>query len=166
MKRLLTLLAGLIMISNLFAQSTTVLPPYKKFKSFPPIKLLLADSSTHFTKANISKKDGILLMLFNPECSHCRAETDSILKYIHQFKNTRIIMATTMPFEQMITFIKEFKLNKYPSITVGRDEHFFLPVYFEISYLPFLAFYDKKKNLISVFEGNMKVNDILAELKM
>jgi len=165
MKRLFIFLIGLIIASNLLAQGSTIEPPYKKFKTFPPIKLLLADSSSHFTKDNISKKDDIVLMLFNPECSHCRTETDSLLKYINLFINTRIIMATTMPFEQMRIFIKEFKLNEYPLITVGRDEHFFLPVYFEISHLPFLAFYDKKKKLISVHEGNMKVKDMLSELK-
>ena len=165
MKKILPFIASIIIAGNLFAQADTIQPPYKKFNTFPPIKLLLPDSSTYYTKDDLPKKDAVMLMLFSPGCSHCRVETDSLLKNIDKFANIRIVMATTMPFEDMVSFIREFKLNEYPNIVVGRDEQFFIPVYFGVSHLPFLAFYDKKKTLISVFEGDMKIDNILAELK-
>lgn len=165
MKKIFLFIAGVIITSNLFAQADTIQPPYKKFNTFPPIKLLLPDSSTYYTKDDLPKKEAVMLMLFSPGCSHCRVETDSLLKNINKFDDIKIVMATTMPFENMVDFIREFKLNEYPNIVVGRDEQFFIPVYFGVSHLPFLAFYDKKKNLISVFEGDMKIDNILAELK-
>ena len=51
------------------------------------------------------------------------------------------------------------------NIIVAQDPHFFLPPYYMINSLPFLAFYNKKKELISVFEGSMPVEKALAELK-
>ncbi|MGZ8510661.1 MAG: hypothetical protein ACXWWA_09810, partial [Chitinophagaceae bacterium] len=37
------------------------LAPYKRFPTVPPIKLLLTDSSSHFTKADLPKKKAVLL---------------------------------------------------------------------------------------------------------
>jgi thioredoxin-related protein len=48
---------------------------------------------------------------------------------------------------------------------MGRDAHFMLPVFYNIRSFPFLAFYNKKQELISVFEGSMPIEKVLEELK-
>ena len=147
-----------------FTQTDSIQAPYKRFPGFPPVQLLLADSNSLFTKNDLAKKKAVMLMIFNPACEHCQHETEEIIKNIDQFKNIQIIMATMMPLGNMKAFIETYKLAQYKNIVVSQDIHFFLPAYFMINTLPFLAFYNKKKELISVFEGSMSIENALKEL--
>ena len=104
-----------------------------------------------------------MYLLFNPDCDHCKKETEDILGNITKFKDIQIIMATFMPFNMMKEFYKTFNLSKYNNIVVGQDVNYFLPPFYKASYLPFLAFYNKKHELISVFQGSLAVPKILAE---
>lgn len=70
-------------------------------------------------------------------------------------------MATYQPFEEMVGFYQKYQLAKYSNIKLGRDVHFFLPPYFKMKNLPYLALYDKKGNLLTTFEGNQPMDKIL-----
>jgi thioredoxin-related protein len=71
-------------------------------------------------------------------------------------------MVTYQPYEQMVDFYKEHKIADYPNIKMGRDTKFFLPPFFKIQSLPFQALYDKHGELITTFEGNVKIDKLLA----
>ena len=139
--------------------------PYKRFPSVPPFKLLLTDSNTHFTKENLSKKKAVMIMLFSPDCDHCKHETEDIIKNIDAFKKVQIIMSTTMPFDKMLRFYNNYDLKRFDNIIMGKDENYLLPVFYDIRNLPFLAFYNKKKELISVFSGALSINKVIEELE-
>ena len=70
-----------------------------------------------------------------------------------------------MLFDSMFTFREKYKLADYKNIVVAQDPNFFLVTYFMIRNLPFLAFYDKKKELISVFEGSLPIDKVLKEFE-
>lgn len=138
--------------------------PYTKTKNFPPINLLLPDSSTHYTKADLPKDKSVLLVLFSPMCDHCKHETEEMLQHIDDFKETQILMVTSLPFDSMLSFRDHFRLQNYPNITVAHDPHFFLIPYFQLNMMPFLAFYDRKKQLISVHEGSWPIEKVIEEI--
>lgn len=148
-----------------YSQNDSLQPPYKRFPFFPPVKLLLPDSVSYFTKDDLSKKSPVMLMIFNPACEHCQHETEEIIKNIDRFKGKQIVMATMMPFDSMMRFREKYKLTKFKNIIVAQDTHYFLPEFFMIRQIPFLAFYNKKKELISVFEGSMPIEKAIGELK-
>lgn len=165
MKTTLLSLLFLVCINRVQAQtSTPPEPPYKKHPFFPPVKLLLPDSATWFVKADLPRKKPVMLVLFNPKCEHCQHETRELVAQIDRYKGIQIVMATTAPFADMKQFRDEYGLSALPQVTVGWDNSFFLPVYFDIHNLPFHAFYNKKGELISVFNGSMTVEKTLAEL--
>lgn len=165
MKRLIFSLFLLAFVHSAFAQSDSTKAPYLRFPTYPPVKLLMIDSSSYFTKESLSKKTPTMLMLFNPECEHCQHETAEVVKNIDKFKGVQIVMTTYMPFASMLAFREKYKLGDYKNITVAQDTHFFLPSFYMISNLPFLAFYNKKKELISIFEGTLSIEKVLEELK-
>ncbi len=136
-------------------------PPYKRFPTIPPFDLLQIDSSTHLTRDNILKKHNTLIMFFSPDCPHCQHQTEDILAFIEKLKDVQIVMATYQPFEEMVGFYQKYQLAKYSNIKLGRDVHFFLPPYFKMKNLPYLALYDKKGNLLTTFEGNQTMDKIL-----
>lgn len=163
MKKLFFSILTLVFVSAVFAQTDETTPAYKKFPTFPPVTLLLPDSVSQFTKEDLSRKKPVLLMLFSPGCSHCQHETEEIIKHIDELKNVQIVMATPMPFDTMTAFRERYHLAKYKNIIVGQDNKFMLPSFFMINQLPFLAFYNRKQELIDTFEGSMPIEKVIAK---
>ena len=61
----------------------------------------------------------------------------------------------------MDKFYDNYKLNRFSNITVGYDTQHILTTYYRISYTPFLAFYDKKGNLIEGVQGALPLTKVL-----
>ncbi len=104
-------------------------------------------------------------MLFSPDCEHCQHEMKEIIKNIKAFDKTQLVLSTTRDFDQMREFYQQYGLERFSNIIVGKDQAYMLPVFFDIHNLPFLAFYNRKKELISVFSGAMPIERVIAELK-
>jgi hypothetical protein len=164
MRKTLLLLCFGLFVSSVYCQQDSIQPTYLKFPVFPPVKLLLPDSSTFYSKNDLPKKSSVILMLFNPQCSHCQYETEQMIEHITAFNSVQIIMATSMPFDSMMSFREKYKLARFKNIVVAQDTYFFLPVFYMIHNMPFHAFYNRKKELISVFEGSMTIEKILKEI--
>jgi hypothetical protein len=155
----------------LFAQPTTpnqpatdpanAEAPFKKFPTIPPFHLLCLDSTTYLTKEDVKKGRKTIIMFFSPDCDHCKHQTEAILSDFKEFKDINIIMATYQPFGELKEFNMHYKMEEHPNVKLGRDEKFFLPPFYKIRNLPYLALYDKKGNLITTFEGTQKVETIL-----
>ena len=164
MKKILLIICLFTVVVNGHSQNDSLQPPYKRFPSFPPAKLLLPDSVTYFTKKDLDKKKPSMLMMFNPKCEHCQHETEELIKHIDQFKNIQIVMTTSMLFDSMMAFREKYKLAQYKNIVVAQDANYFLFSFYLNHSLPFLAFYNQKMELISVFEGGLPMDKVLKEL--
>jgi thioredoxin-related protein len=154
-----------IVIISFCQQDSAALPPFRRFPTIPPIKLLKVDSSSLFTKNDLKKNKPVLIILFNPDCDHCKHETEEILKNIDQLKNVQIVMATNMSFEMLKSFYEKYDLQRFENITVGLDFQYSLPSFYQIRFMPYLAMYDKKGNLLTSFEGSMKIEDLINVFK-
>ena len=166
MKKLCFVLATLLVAGNSFAQnSADTTPPYKRFPTVPPFKLLQTDSASILTKDNLKKNKPVLVILFNPECEHCKHETEEIIQHIDELKKVQIIMATMAQYHQMKEFYTRYKLSEFKNIKVGKDYQNMLPSFYRVSSLPYLAMYDKKGKLLTTFEGSMKIEDLIAVFK-
>jgi thioredoxin-related protein len=162
MRKLYCGLFGLLISGVLFAQNdTTAAPLYKRFPTVPPFKLLEVDSVSVFSKADLKKNKPVLLILFSPTCDHCQHETEELIKHIGNFKKVQIVMATMMPFASMKDFYAKYELAKFKNIKVGQDFQYMLPSFYMVHNLPYLAMYDKKGQLLTTFEGNMKIEDLI-----
>jgi thiol-disulfide isomerase/thioredoxin len=161
---LLTCLVSISLLS--FCQQDSIqLPPFKRFPTVPPFKLLKIDSSTYFTKNDLPRNKPVLIIVFNPDCEHCKHETEQIIKNIDELKNVQIVMATIMPFDMMRSFYEKYELKRFENITVGKDTQYMLPSFFQMHFMPYLAMYNKKGNLLTTFEGSMKIEDLISTFK-
>ena len=165
MKKFLTLIAGIVLSVTLYSQNDSIQPPYKRFPTFPPVKILLVDSTKATIKNDLPKKKPVMLMIFSPDCDHCQHETEELVKNIEKFKDVTIVMATMRPYAEMMAFREKYGLAKYKNIIMGQDTDFFLLPFYDVKNLPFLAFYNKKGELISVFSGSMPMEKVLVELE-
>jgi len=139
--------------------------PYKRFPTPPPFNLLLTDSTRYFTKDDLARKKAVMMMLFSPDCEHCKLKTEEIVKHIDAFEKVQIVMSTTLPFDKMLEFYNKYDLKRFDNIVMGKDISYLLPTFYNIRNLPFLAFYNKKKELISVFEGALSIEKIIEETR-
>ena len=146
-----------------FAQPTQ--PPYKRFPTLPPLKLLLTDSTTQFTEKELKKDLPVFVILFSPDCDHCRKGTEELITNIDQFQNIQIVMTTIQPFDKMKEFYNNYQLERFKNMIVGKDQFFLLPTFYRIKNMPFLAFYNKKGDLIDIAEGALPVNKVLEFFK-
>lgn len=149
----------------LSAQSENPEAPYKRFPSLPPMQLLLGDSVTKFTKHDLPKKKAVLVMLFSPDCSHCQHTAEELPKFTKALKDVQVVMATMHSIAQMNEFVRKYRLDQLPNVVVGKDLYFLLPPFYAVKNFPFLAFYNKKGALISVFEGSMPLEKVANVFK-
>ena len=143
------------------AQADTTTAPYKRFPSLPPIQILLSDSVTMFTKADLKENKPLLLMIFSPDCSHCQHETEEMIAHKDEMKDIQIVMITLYSFEKMKDFITRYKLDQLPNVTVGRDINYFTPGFYSLRNLPFMAMYGKNGQLIGGFEGSLSIPEVI-----
>jgi thiol-disulfide isomerase/thioredoxin len=136
-------------------------PPYKRFPTLPPLKLLLADSVTEFTEKDLKKEVPVFIFLFSPDCDHCQKETEELIDNIEKFSHVQIVMATAMPFGKMKAFYQQYQLSRFSNITMGFDKIYLLPTFYRIKNYPFLAFYDKNGKLTGAVEGALPVKKVL-----
>jgi hypothetical protein len=91
-----------------------------------------------------------MLMVFNPQCEHCQHETDELLKHMDWFKNTTIVMATSMPYDSMMNFRERYNLATHSNIILGQDDQYFLYSFYAIRNLPFLHSTIRRKTDFSI----------------
>ncbi len=137
------------------------IPAHLKNLRLPDFKLLLPDSSTNFYTENLKPNRYTILISFSPECDHCKQQTQEITEQISRFKNAQIVMSTTLPFGMMKDFHKAYKIASFKNITMGRDVLYFFPKYFRNHYLPLIAVYNKKGELIHYADGGMPTAELI-----
>lgn len=99
-------------------------------------------------------------MFFDPDCDHCQHATKNFTKAIKQFKDVQILMVTIFEISRIDKFRKDYKLDKYPNITVTKDVIFDLCKYYQVSSLPDVYVYDKNGKLLSHYKSEIPVEDI------
>ena len=154
------LILSLFTATQVFAANDSIPQPLKNLK-LPDFKLLLPDSATNFYTEQLSSKKTTILISFSPECDHCKQQTKEIIENIERLKNVQIVMATTLPFEMMKAFHAEYKIASYKNIIMGRDVLYFFPKYFLNHYLPLIAIYNKKGELLHYFDGGVSTTELI-----
>jgi len=166
MKHILLVFAFISLIVGAKAQTDSAkLAPYQRYPDLPPIQLLLSDSSTMYTKAQIPKNRPVLVMIFSPDCSHCQHETEEMIAHMDEMKDLQIVMITYHPIYMMKDFIANYGLAKYSNIVVGKDVYYITTGFFNIHNIPYLAMYDKNGKLIEGFEGSLPIPEVIKILK-
>jgi len=135
-------------------------PAYKRFPTIPPFSILQVDSST-ITKKQLKQHQATIIMYFSPDCDHCKHQWEEMEKNMKELKKYQIVMVTYQPFNEMVDFYKAHKIAEHHNIIMGRDTKFFMPPYYKIESLPFQALYDKNGDLITTFQGNVKIDKLL-----
>ena len=135
-------------------------PTGKEGKTLPLFSLLLSDSTTHFTTASIAAGKPTVLFYFGARCPYSHAQMEEILAHIDELEDINIYMITTSPYDEMMAFYKQYSLEEYPNIVVGRDTADFFANHYQAPGVPFLAIYRKNKIMHEAYVGELEASQI------
>jgi thioredoxin-related protein len=136
--------------------------PYLKYPTLPAFNILLPDSSTIFNTYNIPKGRPVVLMLFDPDCSHCKKLTQAITTGIDSLKGMRFYLVTANHSMQAIKkYSEDFQLSKYGNIeAIGRDYEFFFTSFYGVRSVPAIAIYDSKKKIVKLIDAHVTIEEL------
>lgn len=129
-------------------------------KPLPSVNLLLPDSSTWSNINNTPNGKPVALFYFSPNCPYCKAQTREIIEDYDKLKGIQFYFITGYPIPDIKKYSKEFELDKYPNIVVGRDTASTIGDYFEIPGVPYIAIYNKDKKLNKTYVGKIYSSQI------
>lgn len=138
------------------------LKPYQKFPVLPAFNILQMDSTTIFNTYNIPSGKPIALMLFSPDCKHCKKTIKALLAGMDSIKNVQFYLVTAAhSVTEIREFYKEHHMADYKNIVmVGRDFEFFFFSYYQTKFVPDIALYDSRKKLVKLIEGETTASEI------
>ena len=146
------------------------IPKYVRDKVIPSFKFLIDVSkkdaagkqdSTWFSNENLPNNRPIVIIYFSPECGHCVHEMKEIEKNMDSLKNAFFVMVSYHNLDSIKGFKTKYNISAYPNIVMGRDTKYFLPVYYDVKYTPFMAVYDAKKNFAKAYDQGVNVHELI-----
>jgi thiol-disulfide isomerase/thioredoxin len=122
--------------------------------------------SKTITNRDLPADKQLVLMLFNPTCQHCEAQTELFEKNIGLFKNAQLLfVAAPMMGPYIVDYAKKYNLNEYPQIWMGLDSARLIEKTFLYYALPQINIYDKDKKLIRAFSGGAPIDTLRQYLQ-
>ena len=113
-----------------------------------------------FTDRDLNDGQRLMIVYFNPLCDVCVRETKEIVDNIEYFKDIQIIMISPNSKDEISDFVNDFKLAKYPQITVLHDQYDKFYKEFQAIGYPSLYLYDEDRNLIVNFDSQADFAEI------
>jgi len=138
------------------------LKPYQKYPTLPAFNIRLMDSVTIFNTYNIPEGNPTAIMLFSPECKHCKRTIKALIKGMDSIKNIQFYLVTGFhDFAAIRAFYEEHHLADYKNIkVVGRDYEFFFLTFYQAKFVPDIALYDEHKKLVKLIEGETTASGV------
>jgi hypothetical protein len=113
------------------------------------------------TEKDFDNGANLLIMMFNPTCSHCEDMTAMLEKNIHLFKRSKIVLLATMPMKDYLAdFVNMLHINEYPTMHVGCDSSGFINNVFLYRPLPQINIYSGERKLLRTFSGEVPMDSL------
>lgn len=165
-KVMLAAMLAIFFITSVKAQDGyDSLPPYRKDSSLPNFLLLRQDSSW-LSVAQTPKKTAVVITFFNPDCDHCQHEATRLAASMDKLKKIDFIWATyAASFEEINDFAKKYHLNDLPNVHFVKDVNYSIPSFYHLEMTPYMAVYNKKRQLVKTFPTGVGPDELLKLLE-
>lgn len=170
MKKLLLLLPLLIALKAGAQRPPAEKPqrdslPYQKYPTLPAFNILLQDSATIVNTYYAKEGKPVVLVFFSPDCDHCQQFTKSLASKMDSLKDVQVYLFTPMYLSLLRPFAKELKLADHKNVVIGKDFQYFFPSFYGANYVPYVAVYDRKKKFVKMWEGKVKIEELMDVLQ-
>lgn len=160
-------LAFILLTSFLYSEAQVKedsIPAYERIPTIPPFTIMTVPDSVRFAKEDLKKKKPLVIIVFSPDCEHCRQFTKKLLAQFKLVKKAQVVMYSVLPYELVKKFYEEDKIADYPGITVGRDINNFLGIFFNVRNFPTVIVYNKKGKFVKRLNGAVTVEQVVEAI--
>lgn len=133
----------------------------KKIATIPTFVLDNVVDSTAFTDANLDKTKKTIFIYYGPDCGHCVQFARKMMDSISMFKNTQIVMMSSVDYQRIKTFYYDNKMYDVPFITMGRDPKYAFVSLFDIRQFPSAYLYDEKGKFVKSYSSEVAIKDLI-----
>lgn len=139
---------------------------HKKNQTLPDFNITRLDR-TLFNTRDIPKGRKLMVIIFSPDCEHCKNFTKRILTGIDSLKSIDFYFVTPVHDTNALRrYYTDFNMGGYKNIKiVGRDAEFFLTDFYMAKHFPWPMLYDEHKKLIKIFDSETYTGDIYKYIK-
>ncbi len=131
----------------------------------PSFRIVEPNGET-FQSESLAKDKPILILYFSPECDDCLAFMHLFFHHITDFNDAFIVMITYLPINEAAGFIQKYHIDSYKNMVIGTEEHSLAVMkYYRIEHIPFAALYDKKGNLVSLYQKEIPMKKLINKLR-
>ncbi|OWK70100.1 peroxiredoxin [Pedobacter sp. AJM] len=117
-----------------------------------------------FSATQLQPDVPVCIFYYNADCEHCDYEAKEIRKHIRAFEKVQVVMVSTNMPEQTAQFINTHQLNNYAFITWLYDKEYNFYKWFGKSVTPSVYIYNKQRQLVKEYTGEVKVSAVLKYL--
>lgn len=133
----------------------------KKIATIPTFVLDNVVDSTAFTDANLDKTKKTIFIYYGPDCGQCIYFAKKMMDSISMFKNTQIVMMSSVDYQKIKSFYYDHKMNDIPFITMGRDPKYAFVSLFDIRQFPSAYLYDEKGKFVKSYSSEVAIADLI-----
>lgn len=138
-------------------------PTDEEFQTIPKFSFVDILTNNIYSNQDIENGKQCLIIYFNSECENCQIEAEQMSINIDKFKNCQILMISYEPIEKIRAFREKYKLS-HQSVTFLKDSGFQFEDAFKNSSIPITFIYNKNKELVKQFKGEVKIETLLNYL--
>lgn len=131
----------------------------------PPFSIMQTNGKVYRAQ-NLPFEKPIIIIYFSPDCEDCLAFMDKFFIRVTDFNKASVVMITYFPIEEVVKFVRRYKMGNYKNIIVGTEgSSFFVKDYYKIMDLPFVALYDKNGNIQASYQKDIPLKVIIEKLQ-
>ena len=113
------------------------------------------------TAKDLDNGANLLVMMFNPTCSHCEDVTFMMEKNIDLFKRSKVVLvANKMMGEYLPDFAQRHHIASYPAMYIGWDSSQIIDNTYLYQALPQINIYDGKRRLLKTYTGEVPIDTL------
>jgi hypothetical protein len=135
-----------------------------RVKTFPVMDLLLPDGRHYSTEALAGTPVNKIVVLFDPECEHCRYELHQLLDNADKFSNASILFISQEPVLSLRSFQQELEKAARSNVLVASIDPGVLFKRFAIRSFPEIYLYGKNNKEVSKHTGETPATLLLSEI--
>lgn len=131
----------------------------------PQFKFYFPSQNKYITDENIHYDGHLIIMLFNPTCSHCEEQAEIFKANIDRAKRSKLLLVAAASMKEYLDYFKNnTRIGDVSKMPVGLDSSGYLDLTFRYVTLPQLNIYDNNRKLVKVFFGVTTLDSLSAFL--
>ncbi len=129
-------------------------------KSIPSFEFFQLDS-VKYTHNDLPRNTSLFIIHFNSTCEHCQVFARQLSIYANDFSKSQLLLISEENLYTLKKFEIEYNLNQLKFVKMLNSNHIKFYESFNSNTIPAIFIFNKRKQLVKKFEGEVKIEALL-----